>query len=220
MKQLQNRWITICLSALVSLSALSLAGCEAGRFMAYAVGGDGTRTVQVKAQYRGLEGKTFAVLVASDDYTQFAYPGATAAIGRDVTARIGSEIPGASPLDPARVAQFQRENPYWITVPYGQLIERLGVERLVVIDLVEYSLREPGNAHVWQGQIVANVGVAEFGEGDGNAMSFSTTVKGRFPDNSSRVGVLNSDDKTIQFGLLADFSARTTNLFRDHEETR
>jgi len=211
----------VCLAALLSLSALTLAGCEAGRFMAYAVAGDGTtRTVQVKAQYRGLEGKTFAVLVAADDYTQFSYPGATTAISRDVTARITSEIPGVSPMDPGKVAQFQRENPYWITVPYGQLLERLGVERLVVVDLVEYTLREPGNSHVWQGQIVANVGVAEAGYGDGNALSFATTVKSRFPDNSSKVGVLNSDDKTIQFGLLADFASRTTNLFRDHEETR
>ncbi len=220
MRYAPNKWIMGCMAGLLAAGGCLMSGCEAGRFMAYAVAGDGTRVVHTKAQYRGLEGKTFAVLVAADEYTQFTYPGAALGISREVAARIAAGVPGSVPMDPQKIVQFQRENPYWITVPYGQLIDRLGVERLVVVDLVEYTLREPGNSHVWQGQIVANVGVAEAGAGDGNSQAFATTVKGRFPDNSSKVGVLNSEDKTIQFGLLADFSNKTANLFRDHEETR
>lgn len=204
--------------ALVLLLSMTSLGCEAGRFIANAFG-DGQRTVQVKAQYTGLENQTFAVLVATDEYTTFTYPAAAGAIGRSVTADIASSVPGSKPMDPQQVLQFQKQNPYWITIPYGQLIQRLGVDRLVIIDLVEFTLREPGNAHVWQGQMVGNIGVAEAGANNGNALSFTSIIKARFPDDSSRVGVLDSDDKTIQLGLVSDFTRKTVNLFRDHQDT-
>lgn len=205
----------LCVALMLLLAST---GCEAGRFAAYVVGGDGERQVHVKAQYRGLENKRFAVLVAADEYTLFTYPGATQAISREMAARIATNVPGSVPMNPQEVAQFQKNNPYWITVPYGQLLERLKVDRLVVVDLVEYSLREPGNAHIWQGQIIANVGVAEAESPDGNRLAFNMTVKARHPDDSGRVGVLNSDDHTIQLGLLATFSTQAVWLFHDHEE--
>lgn len=208
----------LTLAALLLGLVCCLTACEAGRFLAYAIGGDGGKKVQVKAQYADLHDKTFAVLVAADDYTTFTYPGAPLAIARSVSSNIASSIPNAQPMDPAAISQFQKQNPYWITVPYSQILERLKVDRLIIIDLVEYSLREPGNSHIWQGQLVANVGVAEAEANDGNRLNFSSTVKSRYPDDSSKVGVLNSEDASIQLGLISDFSTRTTNLFRDHED--
>lgn len=214
-----NRLGLLWLPMLVLL-VIAMPGCEAGRFLAYAIAGDGEKTVHVKAQYTGLENQSFAVLVAADDYTSFTYPGASLAIARGLTANIATGVQGSRPMDPTQVIAFQKENPYWLTVPYDQIIQRLGVDRLVIVDLVEFSLREPGNSHVWQGQLVANVGVAEANANDGNRLVFSTTVKSRFPDNDSRVGVLNSSDKSIQLGLVANFSQQAANLFIDHEEVR
>lgn len=203
---------------LVLFMACGLTACEAGRFLAYAIGGDGEKKVKVKAQYTDLQGKTFAVLVAADDYTTFTYPGAPLSIARSVTSNIAANVPDAQPMDPKAISRFQKENPYWITVPYSQLFDRLKVDRIIIIDLVEFALREPGNSHIWQGQLVANVGLAEAETSEGNRLALSTIVKSRFPDDTSKVGILNSDDATIQLGLISDFSMRTANLFRDHED--
>lgn len=208
----------LAIMGMLCITLASLTACEAGRFLAYAIGGDGEKKVQVKAQYPDMENKTFAVLVAADDYTTFTYPGASKAIAVGVSANIATSVTNAQPMDPAAIVDFQKKNPYWITVPYDQLIERLKVDRIIIIDLVEYALREPGNSHIWQGQLVANVGVAEAESADGNRLNFSTTVKSRYPDDSSKVGVLNSSDSTIQLGLIADFSKRAANLFHDHED--
>lgn len=208
----------LALLTLASLMLTSLSACEAGRFVAFVIGGDGSKTVNVKAQYTKLQDKTFAVLVSADDYTTFTYPSAPLDIARNVSSDIAAAVPTAKPMDPKAIAEFQKQNPYWITVPYDQLIERLKVDRIIIIDLVEFSLREPGNAHIWQGQLVANVGIAEAESKDGNRLDFSTTIKSRYPDDSGRIGVLNSDDPTTQLGLISDFSMRTANLFRDHQE--
>jgi hypothetical protein len=215
----QFKWGKLMLlMTLCAMSVSLLAGCEIGNYAAYVVSGNGQKTVKVKAQYDGLRNQSFAVLVAADEYTTFNYPQAIQAIARGVTSNIATSIQGSKPMDPAKLVDFEKANPYWNTVPYDQLIARLKVDRLIVIDIVDFALRQPGNAHIWQGELVAHAGVAEAGSSNGNALDFSTTVKSRYPDTESRVGVLNSDDKTIQLGLVADFSTKTCNLFRDHEE--
>lgn len=206
------RCLVTCISALtISLTA----GCAVPAWVAHGVAG-GERTYQVKAQYLGLDGRTVAVMVAADEYTLFQSPSAPLKVSRAVSARIAANVSGASVVPPKDVIAFQHENPYWGAVPYGELIEKLGVERLVVVDLIEYRTHEPGNAHVWQGMIAGEVGVVEAESDDPDNFAFSTTVRGQFPEESS-IGVLDSDRETIELGMLTIFSRDAGGLFYDHE---
>lgn len=197
---------------------LMLSGCQLAGWVAHGVAG-GEKTVQIKAQYRGMEGKSVAVIVGTDENTLYAYPTAPLAIAQSVSARLAEGVPSARLTDPQQIAQFQRANPYWETLPPGDLIKRLAVDRLVFVDLIRYTTHDPGDKNVWQGAIVARVDVYDSQNANPNDRVFSAPVQASFPE-SRAIGVLDADEKTIQLGMLKTFSLRAAGLFFDYEETR
>ena len=72
--------------------------------------------------------------------------------GLSVT-QLASVLPSVRVVDPHQIARFQQENPFWNTLPHSDLIKRLGVDRVIYIDLVQYALHEPGNAYIKQGKL-------------------------------------------------------------------
>jgi hypothetical protein len=195
-------------------------GCEVFGFAAHVIaGGDNGKKVTVQAEYRGLEGQSVAVLVSADEYIYFEHPKVVQTIGREVSARLASTLPGVRVTNPLQLAQFQRENPYWNTLPYGDLIKRLGVDRLVYLDLIRYTLHEPGNTNISRGVVSANLGVAQSDASEPNRFVYSTTLQSLYPE-SGVIGLLNADVKTIELATIRQFSQRLANLFRDHEVIR
>lgn len=207
---------SICLPGLGALALLCLAvtGCNMIGYAGQALRGDNER-IEVEAEYRGLEGKSVAVLVAADEYTLGTYPTAPLGVARAVSARLAENMPSVTVTDPQEIVKFQQKNPFWITSRYGELVEKLGVDAIVLIDLVEYRTHEPGNAYVWAGLITANVGVIERDAENPDNFTFFNTVRAQFPEDR-KVGVPNQDDQTIQLGMHSIFSRDAAGLFYDH----
>lgn len=173
-------------------------------------------TVDVTAQYHGLDNQRVAVMVSADPYLVHSYPDAPRHVCQAVTSRIAKNVPGVTTTIPDEIIVFQEKNPYWMNMRYGELVTKLGVDKVVLIDLIEYQTHEPGNAHVWQGLVTANVGVIDRGAVDPDNFVFHNTVDAVFPEKSS-IGVIDSDDETIQIGLLYMFSQRCGGMFYDHK---
>ena len=199
---------------LLSAVTLTQPGCW---FAATAFGGE--KTYRVDARYTGLENRSVAVLVAADEYLLFTQPRAPQLIGQAVSNEIASNVEGVTVANPRQVAAFQARNPYWSTTPYAELIEQLDVDRLVVVDLAEYRLHDPGNKHVWRGVIAAGVVVAEADRPDPDQLAFEASVRAQFPENRE-VGVVNADRETIELATLKLFAVEVGRLFYDHEVRR
>lgn len=204
---------TACLSVCVLLLwavCLNLTGC--------ALFADPNKKIMVdiKAQYQGLENQRVAVMVSADGYTLYEHPDAPMLLCRAVTGRIATNVPGITVTVPDSVIRFQKTNPYWTNLRYGELARRLGVDKIVLIDLVEYRTHEPGNAHIWQGVITANIGVVDASIPDPDNFVFYNTVTAKFPQNSS-IGVINSDHESIQLGMVVLFARASGGLFYDHQ---
>jgi len=203
---------------LVLVMVVSGPGCVAAGFVVDAVA-RGPKKVKVEAAYKGLAGKRVAVLVIATAAMLFEYPEVSVKVGRAVSARIATNTSGTMLVTPAQVVKFQRDNPHWDSVPGGTLAKRLGVERLVMIDLSEYSTHEPGNAHVFRGVVTGNVDVLEGDGPDPNNAVFSNLVAIRFPEGMA-VGVVAEDAPTIELGMLDAFSRAVAGLFYDHTVIR
>lgn len=203
--------LTLALLALV----LVVGGCFPAGYIAQGVA-KGPKKVQVKARYLDLQNKKVAVMVAADEYTLFEFPQAQLAVARAVSSKIASGVPGVTLMAPQEVLDYQEKNPYWNASRYSELIQKLGVDRIVLIDLIEYRTHEPGNAHVWQGLISGEVGVIEADADDPDDFAFKTVVAAQYPENST-IGLLNSDDATVQLGMLQTFARDAAGLFFDHE---
>jgi hypothetical protein len=193
---------------LIAAAALLLGGCA----------GNQTTSVEVSAQYDGLNERSVAVMVWADERTAYRHPGVAADVARAVSRSIAHGVPGVSLVDPAQVAAYQEADPHWASAMPGELVNAMGVQRLVLIELVDFRLTEPGNRHVFRGLARANVGVsaAESPDPD-NFRFFVSDVEVRFPpDADTSIGVINADPQTIRLGLLQAVARDIGGLFYDH----
>jgi len=210
-----HRWLFVAMAGLTLISAAG--GCNLLGFAAHMIAGGDAKKVAVEAEYHGLNHQSVAVLVSSDEYTLFEYPNANAEVCRQVSVQLASSVPGVGVVDPQQIDAFQKETPFWNTLPSGELLEHLQVDRLIYVDLIQYALHEPGNTYVWQGTVMANISVASSDAANPNNLVYSKTIQDRYPQDKA-VGVLVADNQTIQLGLLRSFSSKVVNLFTPHDE--
>ena len=172
--------------------------------------------VDVQAEYLGLADQRVAVMVAADSHMLYQYPDARDNVCKAITGRIAKHVPGITTTIPDRISEFQDDNPYWINMRYGELAKKLDVDMIVLVDLIEYQTHEPGNAHLWQGLITGNIGVIDANSMDPDNFVFQNTISAKFPEEST-VGIIDSDDETIQLGMIFLFSRDGAGLFYDHQ---
>lgn len=210
--------LALVLTASALVVTLTLNGCVAAGWLADGLH-DPNETVVVEAEYEGLEQQRVAVLVDADLSIVFQQPLAPLEVSTAVSNRIADHVEGVTVRDPEELVEFQQRNIYWNTTPYSELMERLEVDRLVLIELVDYRLHEPGNSNIWRGLMTANMGVAEADADDPNNQAYATTVSVQYPPDRE-VGLLNAEQRTIRLATLAMFSRAAVGKFYEHETER
>lgn len=212
---LRRRLLIACCVIAAFVTLASLSGCQIMGYFANGFDRD-NKVVDKKAQYLGLEGKTVAVLVAADEYTLFAHPEAPSAVSRAVSRQIAADIKNVTLMNPKDLAAFQKDNMYWHTMPYGDIVKRLKVDRVVFIDMAQFSTHDGSDKTLWRGTVDANVGIIASDNKNPDDLVFQTRTRARFP-NDKPVGVLESNDESIKTGVIAAFAQKVSNLFRDHQ---
>ncbi len=198
--------------------SLPLGGC----FIPQLIGGmleserrTGNRTVE--REYIGLEGKTFAVVVAADRIIQADFPEVIGKLTDDISERLAKEA-GASGYVPGRsVLEFQYNNPRWVTMTLGQVAAQLGVQRIVYIDLVEYRLNDPGNSYLWLGSAQGMVGVVEADSSSPDEFAFQKQIRVKFPDDEGK-SPTDLPRAAVNTALIRRYIDRASWLFYTHEE--
>lgn len=210
----------VSLRVLVAAASLALmSGCQAVGFMAESYKRDSTH--EVKAQYTGLEGKSFAVVVTADRMIEADHPGIVDRMCAKVTERLSNatNLPRPGGFVPAKqVLRYLYDNPGWPARPLSELGKGLGgVERLVYIELTEYRLHEPGNPYEWAGVASASVAVLELDGISPDDFAFEKYMTVKFPDEKGvNPNQVSADGMTSALSLrLVD---RTTWLFYNHQE--
>ena len=104
-------------------------------------------------------------------------------------------------------------------MPYGQVADELGVDRLVWIDLYEFRLNPPGNRWIWEGVATGTIGVVEKKGFDPDSFAQHWDLSGEFP-KVRELGRESASPKQIETGLLAIFIQEISWLFYDHIEDK
>ncbi|RMD64601.1 MAG: hypothetical protein D6824_03765 [Planctomycetota bacterium] len=203
--------------ALTAALALAAQGCA----IASLVGGMAesyrrTSKRTVEAEYPDLAGKRVAVVIAADRVVQAEQPGLLAHLTNAVASRLAANA-GALVVPPAATLGYLYNHPRWPALPYSELAKALNAEALVVVDLYEYRLHEPGNVWLWEGRASANVGVVDTTGPLPDDFAFSKDVAVKFPDQSgySRNDLSETQVRSVLTKRLVD---RITWLFYDHKE--
>lgn len=190
---------------------LALSGCQVAGWVAHGLTPEEGPEV-IEPEYQGLIGKTVAVMVAVDERS--TSPVAARRICEHVTSRLGSEVRDIRVVDSRQIVKFMRENPDWIATPYGDLVREMKVDRIVHIDVAQFTTHEAGNKELWQGSLIARVGIIEADAKDPHKFAYVTNQQVQYPSDQP-IGMLRSNEETIQTGLLNAFTDRLAALLRE-----
>ncbi len=195
--------------------AITPAGCQVIGFAAKAAHDAGSH--KVYGEYDGLRGHDYVVIVNMDQSLRATEPRLATVLTNAITRQLGNPDIGATGAVPGpKVLEFMYENPSWPAWSYQRLADEFTVSRVVVIDLYEYRLYEPGNQYLWNGRAAARVGVFEAGLGT-EEFAFNKDVQVPFPDEKG-VTVREKSKGNVESNLQARLVTRIAWLMYDHEE--
>ncbi len=196
------------------------AGCNLVAFGAYVLeGDDGAKRVIVEADYAGLAGQSVAVLVEANEYVLYEDTAAPGDLAAGIASVLRAQVPDCRVLDSKIVAKFQTDHPHWSTMSRADVMDQLDADRLLQIELLEYTLNEPGNPYVWRGAASARASVTERGDDDADEAAYANTVRVAYPPGRV-AGEVNSDRDTIRRGTLGLLSHKIAQLFYTREMTQ
>jgi hypothetical protein len=201
-------------------AALLIGGCAVGNL----IGGmaqnlEYQKLVDTPPKYNGLEDRTIAVIVDTDLSMLYEYPDLGAKVAAGVSARIDRDVPGSRVLSPKIVIGWQYLAPQWSSLPYGEVCAELNVDRIVMIEILEYRLTPPGNRYLWDGTATARIGIIERDGLDPDIFAESFDVTAKFP-NLEGVSRDDANARQIETGLLAEFIKKTAWIFHQHLEPK
>lgn len=176
---------------------------------------EGSHTVD--SEYRGLENKSFAVLVTAPAVMQAAWPALTAKVAMSVSDNLAKNSGATGFVPGAAVVQYQYNRPNWVARPMGEVARELGVQRIVFIDISEYRIRDPGNQYVWDGLATAMIGVYESDSTLPDDLAFQKIIQVKFPDSP---GFTPADipEAAVNTELTRRLADRAAWLFYTHDE--
>lgn len=204
----------------LALAPIGLSGCA----IAHLIGGmaqnaEHQKLVETPAEYASFENKRCAVVVDVPAEIAYQHPTLVAQLTGGVSLVMQQNVPDVTMIHPDEIIQWQWRTFDWASMPYGEIAQKLGVDRVVHIDIFEYRLNPPGNSWLWEGVCSANVSIieADFPDPDMFADTFAITTK--FPDVQG-VDRDSASETAIERGLLQSFVKETVWLFYDHLEPK
>ena len=176
-----------------------------------------TGSTTYPAEYDRVAGKSFAVVCSASRVIEAEHPGITARITQRVNDRLIQNANPAYAIPSNDLLTVLYNTPQWPAMTREDLAGLLGVERLIVIELIDYRLHEPGNQYLWDGAAAGVVSVFESDSGLPNDPIFEKSISIRFPDSS---GFTRNDipEAAVTAELSNRFVNRAAWLFYEHEE--
>ncbi len=148
------------------LPLLILVGCDAAGYGLWLFTPREKKTIP--AEYLGLKNHSLAVIFYVDEKAQLDYPNVRLTLGAKVVEQLRAHVKGLRVVAPLAVARYQDEHLHWDTQDKNTTAKDLKVDHLLIVSLVEFSTRVPGQMNAYQAQILAEANLydASLDEGE------------------------------------------------------
>ena len=163
--------------------------------------------------YEGLKGHSAAVMVWADWRARTEYNQIQLDTAKKLTAKLEQRLKkegkksesALSPFtNPASVVRYQRENPEVMSKPIEEVAPALKAERVIYVELEEFSAHAPEAIMVLKGHAKATLRVLEVSGGVAKVVFEEAGITANYPHNAPE-GVIASDTvnvRTIYDGTL------------------
>lgn len=169
-------------------------------------------TKEVPAEFPYLQDKKVCLLVWADSETLFEYPWVQLEISEHVATAMKPQVSGVSFIPNRGVVELQRREYDWERSDPAVLGARFGADRVLMIELTQYTTREPESPHLYRGRIAANLKVYNTAFRN-SAPVFKSSVEIVYPPDS--VGQWGTDDRNIRKATMEAFAVELAGKFYD-----
>ncbi|MBL8879926.1 MAG: hypothetical protein JNG88_12470 [Phycisphaerales bacterium] len=201
----------------VGLLALLLAGCLMGCQALAApwilTGEEPTK--RIKAEFPHLKNKKIAILVWADSDARFEYPFVRLEMAEHIKSELEARIDGVKFSSNRQIIEMQDRDPDWDRKPPAKIGQRLDAERVISIEVSQYSMREPESRHLLRGRIAAQVSIYDTSRPDSGHL-YRTEVAIMHPEKSE--GRWGNDEAAIRREAMEAFATALVKRFYDHDE--
>src|SRR5262245_14863357 len=110
-------------------------------------------TKPVPAEYANLAGKKVCFLVWADADTMFEFQHVQYELSEFVAAAMKGNVKGITFVPNRSVVDYQRNDGDWDRKPPAKIGARFDADRVLMIELTQYTTREPDSPHLYHAHI-------------------------------------------------------------------
>jgi hypothetical protein len=207
--------LVLCLLALVI--APCLLGCAALGLLASMA-----PAAAIPAKYKGLSDHTVAVMVWVDRGIRIDWPQIQLDAANGIQAKLQAatnkpELSHAKfPLSAATVVRFQEEHQEWGADSIEEIAPRLGVSRVVYVEIDGFQTRSDAAVELFRGTITGTVRVLEISNGKARVVYTEEDLRTIYPTKAPEEGVTSLGDFETYRKTMEAFNTNVANLFVAH----
>lgn len=171
-------------------------------------------TKMVPAEWPHLVNKKVCVVVWAEMDTLFEYPFVQLEVARHVEDAMAPVIEGIRFVPAREVVDFQQRDAEWDRKPPAVIGQYFEADRVLFIELTQYTMREPDSPHLYRGRISANVKVYDPAQQNAGAL-YRTTIDTIYPADVP--GQYGTDEISIRKASMEAFALDVAGKFCDRK---
>ena len=167
------------------------------------------------ALYNGLSKQSVGVMVWADPGVSIDWPSIQLDTAGSIEGKLQAtqkasgvkELSGTTwPVLPASIVRYQRDHPEIDAYPVTDVAPKLGVTRLIYVEIQEFRTRSVDAVELYRGAMSANIKILEIAEGKAKVGYEEDGVRVVFPKKSPAEGAMEGQDVQMYAGTLNEFS--------------
>ncbi len=186
-----------------------LAGASGCQFLGMAY--ENVAGTPMAARYTDLAKKSVMILVYTDGATEFEYPQARQEISSFLSAELRKHLPKSKLLKSSKVIAYQNNTQGWQALPIKTIGKHFGVDRVLYIEVVDFTAHAPGAPHLMQGHIRAHVAIYNT-HLPGGGRVFATDINTLWP-KAGPEPVYHTNSNVVMYNALTHFSRSVVQCF-------
>jgi hypothetical protein len=182
----------------------------------------------IQPKYMGLENQSTGVMVWADRGLRIDWPTMQLDLANTVQKKLtdfqkgkGREsktlIGTSFPVLPASIVRYQRDHPEIEAMPITDIAPRLGVNRLIYVELEEFATRSDQQLALFRGTANCTVKVVEIHNGEARVAFEQNNVTTHFPPKAPPEGVNAFGDQRIYAGTVDALATEVARLFVQYQ---
>ena len=195
----------VCIVAIIAL--LHLNGCGVFGVVAHAV------PQYTQPRYTNLAGHSVGVMVWADTAVKIDWPGLSLDTANSLNAKLTelakkeSLLKGSTfPVKPASIVRYQMDHPEIEMSDISTVAPRLGVDRLIYIEVEEFATRATDSVELFRGSMVATLRVVEVTGGVAKVAYEENGIRCVFPHKVPDEGLPRGNDYQFYVGTVNEFT--------------